>query len=255
MSSRELERVEVLGRVGRGEVKLSDAAIMLELSYRQTKRLWRRYQKAGGEGLKHGNAGRASNRSKSLKFRRRVLHLIKEKYTGSEKERFGPTLAAEHLAEEDGIEMDHETLRRWMLAERLWSRQRKHKKHCQRRERKPHFGELVQLDGSFHEWLEGRGPGGCLMNMVDDATGTVEARMGKEETIWAAAGVLRAWIERYGVPRRALYRLEKCVQAKSHGRRTVAGQNTGDAVWTHVPEAGDSDSGGQLSASQGEGRA
>jgi hypothetical protein len=85
--------------------------------------------------------------------------LIKKKYSGCEEERFGPTLAAEHLAEEDGIAIDHETLRYWMLAEGLWSRQRKRKKHCQRRERKAHFGELVQLDGSFHEWLEERGPG------------------------------------------------------------------------------------------------
>jgi hypothetical protein len=133
-----------------------------------------------------------------------VLSLIQKKYSGSEEERFGPTLAAEHLAEEDGIAIDHETLRGWMLAEGLWSRQRKRKKHCQRRERKPHFGELVQLDGSFHDWLEGRGPRGCLMDMVDDATSRVEARMGKEETIWAAVGVLRAWIRNYGVPR-ALY--------------------------------------------------
>jgi len=130
--------------------------------------------------------------------------LLRKKYSGAEGERFGPSLAAEHLAEEDGIGLDHETLRRWMLAQGLWSRGRKRKKHCQRRERKPHFGELVQLDGSFHDWLEGRGPRGCLMNMVDDATGMTEARMGKEETIWAAVGVLRSWIENYRVPR-ALY--------------------------------------------------
>jgi hypothetical protein len=174
---------------------------MLQLSYRQVKRLWRRYQQVGSKGLQHGNAGRASNRSKPAKFRRRVLSLIKQKYSGSEEERFGPTLAAEHLAEEDGIAMDHETLRCWMLAEGLWSRQRKRKKHCQRRERKAHFGELVQLDGSFHDWLEERGPRGCLMDMVDDATSRTQAGLGKEETIWAAAGVLRAWIEKYGVPR------------------------------------------------------
>jgi len=204
MSSRELERVEVMGRVGSGDLKLRDAAVMLELSYRQTKRLWRRYRGVGSKGLKHGNAGRPSNHSKPLKLRRRVLNLIRGKYSGSEEERFGPTLAAEHLAEEDGIVMDHETLRRWMLAERLWSRQRKRKKHCQRRERKSHFGELVQLDGSFHDWLERRGPRGCLMNMVDDATSQTQAGMGKEETIWAAAAVLQAWIQKYGVPR-ALY--------------------------------------------------
>jgi len=139
-----------------------------------------------------------------MKFRRRVLSLIQKKYSGSEEERFGPTLAAEHLAEEDGMVLDHDTVRLWMLQEGLWSRQRRRKKHCQRRERKAHFGELVQLDGSFHDWLEGRGPRGCLMNMVDDATSETQAGMGKEETIWAAAGVLRAWIGKYGVPR-ALY--------------------------------------------------
>jgi transposase len=204
MSSRELERVEVMGRVESGDLKLSDAAVMLELSYRQAKRLWRRYGQVGSEGLKHGNAGQPSNRSKPQKLRRRVLHLIRKKYSGSEEERFGPTLAAEHLAEEDGIEIDHDTVRRWMLEEGLWSRQRQRKRHCQRRERKSHFGELVQLDGSFHNWFERRGPRGCLMDMVDDATSTVEARMGKEETIWAAAGVLQVWIRNYGVPR-ALY--------------------------------------------------
>jgi transposase len=201
MSSRELERVEVMGRVDSGALKLKDAAAMLELSYRQAKRLWRRYREVGGKGLQHGNAGRPSNRSKPLKLRRRVLNLIKKKYSGSEEERFGPTLASEHLAEEDGIAIDHETLRGWMLAEGLWSRQRRRKKHCQRRERKSHFGELVQLDGSFHDWLEQRGPRGCLMDMVDDAAGTVQAGMGKEETIWAAVGVLRAWIGKYGIPR------------------------------------------------------
>ena len=200
MSAGELERVEVMGRVANEELKLTDAAAMLQLSYRQVKRLWRRYRQKGSKGLQHGNAGRPSNRGKPAKFRRRVLSLMKRKYSGSEEERFGPTLAAEHLAEEDGIAIDHETLRGWMLAEGLWSRQRKRKKHCQRRERKAHFGELVQLDGSFHGWLEGRGPRGCLMDMVDDATSETQARLGKEETIWAAAGVLRGWIEKYGVP-------------------------------------------------------
>src|ERR1051326_3569285 len=204
MSSRELERVEVIGRVASGALKLKHAAEMLELSYRQTKRLWRRYRKKGPEGLKHGHAGRCSNRGKPKRLRRKVLQLIQKKNSGTEEEEFGPTLGAEHLAEEDGFVVDHETLRRWMLAAGLWSRQRKHKKHCQRRERQALVGELVQLDGSFHDWLEGRGPRGCLMNMVDDATGRTVARLGKEETIWAAVGVLRAWMEQYGVPR-ALY--------------------------------------------------
>jgi hypothetical protein len=125
---------------------------------------------------------------------------MREKYGGAVGERFGPTLAAEHLASEDGQEVDAETLRRWMLKEGLWSRERRRRQHRRRRERKEHLGEMVQMDGSFHRWLEERGPGGCLMDLVDDATNTTLARLGEEETIWAAAGALRAWIERYGVP-------------------------------------------------------
>ena len=143
-------------------------------------------------------------RAKPARFRRRVLQLVREKYGEGEGERFGPTLAAEHLASEDGMKIDAETLRRWMLEEGLWSRQRKRKPYRQRRERRRHFGELVQMDGSFHNWLEGRGPEGCLMNMTDDATSEVELRLGEEETIWAAANILRAWIEKHGVPQ-ALY--------------------------------------------------
>jgi transposase-like protein len=178
--------------------------------------------------LKHGNAGRASHRGKAERVRRRVLALVKKKYSGSAGERFGPTLAAEHLAEEDGIAVDHETLRRWLLQAGLWSRQRSHKAARKRRERKPHFGELVQLDGSFHDWLEERGPRGCLMNMVDDAQGTTQARLGKEETIWAAVGVLRVWIENYGVPR-ALYTDWKNVYKR---RATPAEQLRGEVPHT-----------------------
>lgn len=201
MSSKELRRVEVLGQVAGGSLRLCDAAVILQLSYRQTKRLWRRYQREGPGSLQHGNAGRSSHRAKPASFRGQVLQLIRAKYSGDAEERFGPTLAAEHLAEEDGLLIHEETLRRWMLEEGLWSRQRGRKRaHRRRRPRKEHFGELVQLDGSFHAWLEQRGPEGCLMNMVDDATGTTGAHMGKEETLWDAVAVLRLWIENYGVP-------------------------------------------------------
>jgi transposase len=176
----------------------------MEVSYRQAKRLYRRYRAEGAKGLKHRNAGRASNRVTDARKRRRVLALIREKYSGGVDQRFGPTLAAEHLASEDGITVDHETLRRWMLAAGLWSRARKRSPHRRRRARMAHFGELVQLDGSFHPWFEDRGPQSCLLTLVDDATGRSLGRFGAQETIWAAVGILRAWIERYGIPR-ALY--------------------------------------------------
>ena len=204
MSKGELRRVEVLARGKSKELRVMDAARLVGVSYRQGKRLWKRYREEGAKGLKHRSAGRASWRAKPVRFRRRVLKLVREKYGGGEGERFGPTLAAEHWGSEDGLQMDAETLRRWMLAEGLWSRERKRKPYRQRRERRRHFGELVQRDGSFHEWLEERGPDGCLMNMVDDATSEVELRLGEEETIWAAVNTLRAWIEKHGVPQ-ALY--------------------------------------------------
>jgi len=204
MNERELTRAAVLSRVAEKGWSLVQAAQRMAMSYRQAKRLWRHYQAQGSAGLVHGNVGRASNRAKPASLRRRVLGLIRKHYGGEPGKRFGPTLAAEHLAEEEGIEIGVETLRGWMLEAGLWSRERRGRAHRQRRERKAHFGELVQMDGSFHDWLEGRGPRGCLMNMVDDATGATLCRMGEEETIWAAVGVLTAWIERYGVPQ-ALY--------------------------------------------------
>jgi transposase len=200
MSARELTRVEVLSRVKAGTLSLGSAATLLSVSYRQAKRLARRYRAEGAKGLKHRSAGHSSNHARLPAERKRALALVREKYSGPVDVRFGPTLAAEHLASEDGVTVHHDTLRRWMLAAGLWSRARKRAPHRQRRERKAHFGELVQLDGSFHLWYEARGPRGCLMNLVDDATSRTLARLGDEETIWAAADVLRRWIEAYGVP-------------------------------------------------------
>lgn len=204
MSTTELRRAGVLARVGAGTLQLGSAARLMEVSYRQAKRLYRRYRAEGAKGLKHRSAGRPSNRATDARTQRRVLALIRKKYSGGVDERFGPTLAAEHLASEDGLTVDHETLRRWMLAAGLWSRARKRSPHRRRRARMAHFGELVQLDGSFHPWFEDRGPHSCLLTLVDDATGRSLGRFGAQETIWAAVGLLRAWMARYGIPR-ALY--------------------------------------------------
>src|ERR1700723_1557168 len=227
MSKGELRRVEVLARVGSKQLQVLDASRLMHVSYRQAKRLWKRYREEGAGGLKHRSAGRRSNHARESKFRKKVLQFVREKYGGSVGERFGPTLAAEHLASEDGLNVDAETLRRWMLAEGLWSRERNRRRHLRRRERKEHFGELVQMDGSFHRWLEERGPEGCLIDMVDDATSKTLARMGEEETIWAVADTLRAWIERYGVPLalyvdwKNLYKRPATVKEQLHGEEPI----------------------------------
>jgi transposase len=203
MSAQELGRADVMSRVASGALTLRGAAAILQVSYRQAKRIWRRYREGGAKALVHGHVGR-SNRGRPRAEREQALGLIQEKYSGEGRARFGPTLAAEHLASEDGIVVDHETLRRWMLAAGLWAPRRHRSPYRQRRERKAHFGELLQLDGSQHPWLEGRGPSGCAMTLVDDATNQVLLQVAPQETIWAAADLLRAWIEQHGIPQ-ALY--------------------------------------------------
>ena len=208
MSDRDLHRVSVISRMVSGELTSQEGAELLAVSVRQVKRLKKRYVAGGARGLRHGLLGRSSNRQRAPSERERVLGIVRERYSGeTEKgagQRFGPTLAAEQLEEDEGLIIPVSTLRRWMTESRLWTRRRKWRPRFRRRDRREHFGELVQLDGSFHDWLEGRGPVGCLMTMTDDATGRVFAQISKEETLWAAAHLLRGWIELYGVPR-ALY--------------------------------------------------
>lgn len=212
MSRKEFERGAVLGRVRDGTLNLKEAAELLNLSYRQAKRVYGRFRVEGTSGLVHRNVGRVSNHARSSGERERILALVREHYGGSADrgpgQRFGPTLAAEHLWEDHGIEIPVNTLRDWMVGAGLWSRVRRSQPKPSRRERRAHFGDLVQLDGSFHDWFEGRGARqgrrSCVMNMVDDATGRTVLRFGEEETTWAAADILKAWIEKHGVPR-ALY--------------------------------------------------
>jgi len=205
MSLRELKRAEILGRVRAQTLTLRDASRLMRVSYRQAKRLWKRFRRGGPVGLRHRSAGRGSHRRKGAAFRRRVLQVVRREFLGDEDHQpFGPTLIAEHLAEDYQLRVDAETVRRWMLAAGLWRRVRDAPKHRRRRVRKAHFGELVQMDGSFENWLEDRGPRACLMHMIDDATGRCQLRFEPQETIWGAVRVLRAWIAAHGIPQ-ALY--------------------------------------------------
>src|ERR687888_2378095 len=161
MSQKERERLKVFERVKRKELRQIEAAEICGLSYRQTRRLYQRYREFGDRGLVHRGRGRPSNRRSSAEFRGAVLARYQERYPD-----FGPTLAAEKLTL-DGLGGDHETLRHWLMKAGLWQRRRKRKRHRSWRERRAHFGELVQLDGSHHQWFEKRAGKCCLMNMVD----------------------------------------------------------------------------------------
>lgn len=194
MSKRERRRLEVMSQVKSGKIRLVTAGEVLGVSYRQVKRLWTRYQSVGDSGLVHGLRGRKSNRQGDGKLRKKVLARYVKQYGD-----YGPTLAAESLAEE-GLVVPVQTLRRWLLAEGLWIRQRRAKVHRRRRERKEHFGEMVQMDGSHHDWFEGRRGKAVLMVMIDDATGRVYARFFEEETQAAAFEMLQRYSARQGLP-------------------------------------------------------
>ena len=199
MSYRETERLRILERVTAKTLSLKEAAELMGLSYRQAKRLWRRLREEGSWGLAHRSRGRPSNRRLDPSSRERVLARFRERYAD-----FGPTFAAEKLAE-DGLAVSRETLRRWALKEHLWLGRQTHRVHRKRRARREHFGELVQIDGSHHEWFEQRAPRCCLMVMVDDATGRIQALLSPSEDLPAAMALLKGWIERFdGVPQ-ALY--------------------------------------------------
>jgi len=197
-----------MAAVKRDELTLVQAAGLTRLSYRQVKRVWRRYQDEGDAGLVHRLRGRASPRRVAPELRAKILARVEARYWD-----FGPTLAAEYLLG-DGLKVDHETLRRWLLAEGTRVVRRRRQKHRQWRERKPCFGAMVQLDGSEHDWFEGRRERAVLMVVVDDATGQVWAQFFEGETTRASYDMFEGWVRRWGLPqsvyvdRDSIYRCE-----------------------------------------------
>lgn len=195
MSKKERLRKAVFEQVRAGYISQVDAHKRLGISYRQTKRSFQRYLNEGDAGLVHKSRGKTSGRAYPQEFKDAALALYETKYEG-----FGPTLASEKLAEDDGYIIHEETLRLWLKAAGIWQPHRKRKQHRQRRLRKPRFGELLQLDGSIHPWFEGIEQKQCLMNMVDDATGITLSLLDSGETTYAALLLLKQWIMQYGIP-------------------------------------------------------
>jgi transposase-like protein len=199
MSTTERRRMSWMTRVADGVLKLCEAAEMMGVSYRQAKRIRRRHREEGDAGLVHKSRGRPSNRARATDERERAVALYDKHYAG-----FGPLLASEHLGAEHGLVVDHETLRRWLLSVGRWEPRRKRKAHRAARERRPRRGDLVQIDGSEHDWFEGRGPRAVLMVMVDDATNKTLARFYPAEDTAAAYDIFERYVRQYGLPA-ALY--------------------------------------------------
>lgn len=197
MSQKEVRRLEVIKAAMAGELDQAQAAHVLELSVRQVKRLCRRMREQGLQGLISRRRGQCSNRRISDERREHFVALVRSHYAD-----FGPQLAHEYLQREHDFPWSVETLRSWMLRAGLWqAKQRRAKRVHSPRHRRPCMGELVQIDGSHHDWFEGRSGKCCLIAFIDDATGrVVGARFFEQETTQGYLSVLRALVQRLGAP-------------------------------------------------------
>jgi transposase len=222
MSRKERKRLEAFSRVKSGGMTVVEASKVLGLSYRQTKRTWSRYQREGDAGLVHRLRGRSPNRHSPEELKQRSLALYREQYAD-----YGATLAAECLEKEEGVKVAVTTLRRWLLQAGLLERRRKRRLHRRRRTRREHLGELVQMDGSHHDWFEGRRGWAVLMVMIDDATGMVTARFYENESWASSSDVFQHYVRRHGLPR-GLY-------VDQHGIYRPDGEPTGADLLDNCP--------------------
>lgn len=197
MSTKELERYQILEAIKNKHITQAKGATLLKLSTRQVRNLMRQMVLNGPKSLRSKKRGKASNRCYPLQFKRQILHLIEQNY-----EDFGPTLVSEKLFEKHQIKLSDETLRQWMIESHLWvPKQRAKIKHRQR-QRRQCFGELIQVDGSHHDWFEGRGPKCVLIVFIDDATSKVTSlHFAEGESLDAYFNALEGHIKAYGKPR------------------------------------------------------
>ncbi|MDD7971026.1 ISNCY family transposase [Roseinatronobacter alkalisoli] len=196
MSERELNRVEVLAQVDDGRLSVDNAANMLALTRRQIFRLLKLYRQDGASAIRHKARGKPPNNRIHKAKQDYALSLIKDNYPD-----FGPTLAAEMLAEHHGFKVSRETLRKWMQDAGIWLSRRQRRTFHQPRLRRECYGELIQIDGSDHHWFEDRGPPCTLLVFIDDATSTLmHLEFVPSESTFSYFGALEAYLHAHGRP-------------------------------------------------------
>ena len=195
LSKKEQYKIVVLSRLAEQEITLAEAARRMEVSYRQAQRLQIRFAEHGNAGLVHRSRDKPSGRQRCPEEKEIILAIYDEHYPD-----FGPTHASQMLKTRQGLLVEPETLRQWLIASGKHIVRSRRARHRSWRERKAKFGEMVQMDGSVHDWFEGRGPRCFLIVMIDDASNRVLMRFAKEETTIAVMDTLEAWVTTYGIP-------------------------------------------------------
>ena len=201
MSVKERDRLKVLHEVKKRHITQKQAAAELGLSVRWVRKLLVRWRARGDSGLRHGLRGRPSNRKTPEAVKRRAVELYREKKQAKLWHDYGPTLAAEELAEQHGIAISRESLRQWLIEAKLWRVRRAHVEQAHVwRARRARYGELVQWDTSEHDWLEGRGEKLYLIGMIDDATSRLTARFVRHDSTEENLRQLGHYLEQHGRP-------------------------------------------------------
>jgi transposase len=214
MSRREAKRLHILHQAVEKRMTQGEAAGLMGLSDRQVRRLLQRVRAEGDEGICHRARGKPSNHRTPTRVKARALRLFRDRYRD-----FNLAHATEKLSEVHGVTLHAETLRLWLKAADIPYRKRRARQHRQWRERKAHRGALVQLDGSHHDWFEGRGPACVFLGYIDDATNTVWGRFYDYEGTWPAMDSLKRYIQQYGIPQ-SVY-LDKHTTYKSGAAPTI----------------------------------
>lgn len=195
MSTKERDRLHYMRLIEQDRLTIAEGAAAMAISERQCYRLLDRYRSQGDAGLIHRLRGRPSNRGYPASQRTRVVALYRERYPD-----YGPLLFTEKVQTVLTWDISRETIRQWLIAEDLWQRCRRGKRHRRKRPRRDMIGSLIQVDGSHHDWFEGRGPVCCLFVFIDDASNRTFLQFAPEEDTFAALHSLRFYVERHGIP-------------------------------------------------------
>lgn len=217
MSQKEVERLKIISQIESKTLRVEEGSELIGISSRQTYRVLKRIKEEGSKGIIHKLRGRKSNRGYGEELKKEVMEIYRAHYSD-----YGPTLFSEELVKSHKISVDHETLRRWLRSQAITTSMRKKRPHRRKRERRSCFGELLQFDGSHHDWFEGRGAECCLLNGIDDSTGNVYLKFAVSENTQDAMLTMWEYVNKYGIPR-SIY-TDKHSVYKGEGKLTDFGR-------------------------------
>lgn len=217
MNYKEADRLKIISQLESKKITVEESSALMGISARQTYRILKKIKEEGTKGIIHKLRGKKSNRGYPKELKKEVIKIYKQQYSD-----YGPTLFSEELVKSYKISVNHETVRKWLREESITTSMRKKRPHRKRRERRSCFGELLQFDGSHHDWFEGRGAECCLINCVDDSTGKVYLKFAVSENTQDVLLTLWEYVNKHGIPR-SIY-TDKFSVYKAEGKLTDFGR-------------------------------